>query len=154
MNKGLEQVIEFQRTFMQPVIEKPNIPSKERALFRLSLLKEELEELEKAIKEDDIVEVADAFCDIQYVLNGAIVEFGMQHIFDKMFTDVHNSNMSKACTTFGDLNITQKQYEEQGIQTYCSSNSSNNTLVVVRLEDHKVLKCHNYQEVDLKKYFK
>ena len=34
-------------------------------------------------------------CDIQYVLSGAICEFGMASIFKTLFDEVQRSNMSK-----------------------------------------------------------
>lgn len=41
----------------------------------------------------DIVEVADALADLDYVLNGLAVESGIP--LDKIFEEVHESNMSK-----------------------------------------------------------
>ena len=73
----LNQVAEFHRTFKHPLPVNPAIPSKDRCQLRISLLKEELTELEDAIQAGDLVAVADAFCDLQYVLSGAILEFGL-----------------------------------------------------------------------------
>ena len=42
-----------------------------------NILQEELNELKQAIDDNDLVEIADALCDIQYVLSGAILEFGL-----------------------------------------------------------------------------
>ena len=39
------------------------------------LLPEELNELKQAIEDNDLVEIADALCDLQYVLSGAVLEF-------------------------------------------------------------------------------
>ena len=50
-----------------------------------------------AIKDNNLTEVADAPCDLQYVLAGAILEFGMGAKFRALFSEVHCSNMSKAC---------------------------------------------------------
>jgi predicted HAD superfamily Cof-like phosphohydrolase len=68
---SLNQVAEFHRTFKHPVLDQPAIPSEERCRLRVALLAEELEELKEAIEDQDIVEIADALCDIQYVLSGA-----------------------------------------------------------------------------------
>ena len=79
--KPLNDVAEFHDTFNLPVLDEPTIPSKKRCELRINLLEEELKELKVAIEENDIVEVIDAFCDIQYVLSGAILEFGFGEKF-------------------------------------------------------------------------
>ena len=57
------------------------------------MIEEELNELKEAIKNNDIVEVADALTDILYVTYGAGHAFGID--LDKCFEEVQNSNMSK-----------------------------------------------------------
>ena len=61
--------------------------------LRISLINEELEELKKAIKDNDILEVADALTDILYVAYGAGHAFGIN--LDECFNEVQESNMSK-----------------------------------------------------------
>ena len=92
---SLNQVAEFHRTFNAPILETPQIPSKERCELRVSLLQEELNELKKAINDNDLVEIADALCDLQYVLSGAVLEFGLGEKFVTLFNEVQRSNMSK-----------------------------------------------------------
>src|SRR6187431_628704 len=94
---ALNLVAEFHRTFKHPILKEPAIPSEDRCKLRVALIAEELKELEVAILEKDIVEVADALCDIQYVLSGAILEFGLGEKFKTLFEEVQRSNMSKAC---------------------------------------------------------
>jgi predicted HAD superfamily Cof-like phosphohydrolase len=74
---ALNQVADFHRTFGHPIVQEPAIPSQERCDLRVELIREELKELEHAIADKDIVEIADALCDIQYVLSGAVLEFGL-----------------------------------------------------------------------------
>ena len=74
---GLNDVAKFHDTFSLPIEEKPIIPDSKRCELRVSLLQEELNELKEAIEDNDLVEVADALCDLQYVLSGAILEFGL-----------------------------------------------------------------------------
>ena len=74
---ALNQVAEFHKTFNAPILETPQIPSEQRCQLRVDLLQEELDELSQALKDKDLVEVADALCDIQYVLSGAVLEFGL-----------------------------------------------------------------------------
>jgi predicted HAD superfamily Cof-like phosphohydrolase len=49
------------------------------AKLRFELIREEFEELNKAFKEVDIVELADALGDIRYVVIGAAQVFGLTH---------------------------------------------------------------------------
>ena len=60
----LNQVAEFHKTFQHPIKKHPEIPHPSRCELRVSLIAEELEELKQAIDDGDIVEVADALCDI------------------------------------------------------------------------------------------
>ena len=84
----LNQVADFHRTFKHPVLETPQLPNQDRASLRVSLLQEELNEFKQAIEDKDLVEVADALCDIQYVLAGAILEFGLGNVFKELFEEV------------------------------------------------------------------
>lgn len=85
----------FQKAFQSPILDFPQIPQKERALLRVTLLQEELEELKQAIEDDNLVEAFDAMLDIDFIHNGNILEFGMQDSLDKGFLEVLSSNMSK-----------------------------------------------------------
>ena len=92
---SLNQTADFHRLFNHPILETPTIPDKKRCELRVELISEELKELKEAIANDDLVEVADALCDIQYVLSGAVHEFGMSDKFVRLFNEVQRSNMSK-----------------------------------------------------------
>ena len=92
---SLNQVAAFHKTFKHPILEKPTIPPSDRCQLRVSLISEELKELEEAIQNNDLVEVADALCDIQYVLSGAVLEFGLGEKFVELFNEVQRSNMKK-----------------------------------------------------------
>lgn len=63
--------------------------------MRLDILEEEVRELREAVAAGDLVEVLDALCDIQYVLDGNFLEFGLHAQKAKAFAEVHASNMSK-----------------------------------------------------------
>ena len=90
---NFEKVGLFMSTFGQEVKKKSELSSEKINLLRLSLIQEELDELTKAIKENDILEVADALTDILYVTYGAGHAFGIN--LDKCFDEVQESNMSK-----------------------------------------------------------
>ena len=83
----------FMKTFGQEVKNKPSFSSDKINKLRIDLIKEELEELTEAIKNKDLLEVADALTDILYVTYGAGHAFGIN--LDKCFDEVQNSNMSK-----------------------------------------------------------
>ena len=83
----------FMRTFGQEVKGKASFSSEKINKLRIDLIKEELEELTEAMKNKDLLEVADALTDILYVTYGAGHAFGID--LDKCFNEVQSSNMSK-----------------------------------------------------------
>ena len=83
----------FMKTFGQEVKTKPSFSSDKINKLRIDLIKEELDELQDAMKNNDLLEVADALTDILYVTYGAGHAFGIN--LDKCFDEVQNSNMSK-----------------------------------------------------------
>ena len=90
---NFEKVGIFMKTFGQEVKTKAKLSNNKINELRISLINEELEELKKAIKDNDILEVADALTDILYVAYGAGHAFGIN--LDKCFNEVQESNMSK-----------------------------------------------------------
>ena len=144
---ALKQVAEFMTTFGQEVITNPEIPSNEIAMFRVNLIQEELDELKSAIADNDLIESADAFADLQYVLSGAIHAFGMGTVFQNLFNEVHRSNMSKACKSKEEAAITIRKYHDEGISTYYQENEGK--YLVKRSDDNKVLKAFNYSPANL-----
>ena len=87
------KVKKFMDTYGQEVKSKAEFPNKNIVKLRLNLIKEELEELQEAIKQEDLLEVADALTDILYVTYGAGHAFGID--LDNCFYEVQKSNMSK-----------------------------------------------------------
>ena len=83
----------FMKTFGQEVKTKPSFSSDKINKLRIDLIKEELDELQEAMSNNDLLEVADALTDILYVTYGAGHAFGID--LDKCFDEVQNSNMSK-----------------------------------------------------------
>ena len=90
---NFEKVGIFMKTFGQEVKTKAELSNDKINKLRISLISEELEELKKAIKDNDILEVADALTDILYVAYGAGHAFGIN--LDECFNEVQQSNMSK-----------------------------------------------------------
>ena len=147
--QALNSVAEFHRTFKHPILTEPAIPEEKRCNLRVELLQEELNELKEAIKDKDIVEIADALADLQYVLSGAILEFGLGDKFGALFNEVQRSNMSKACDTMEDAQATVDHYGRQGTAAYIKQ--SDGHYLVYRQSDNKTLKSINYSPADLGK---
>ena len=119
---NFEDVKTFMKTFGQIVRTKPQFPDEKTIQLRLNLIKEELSELEEAIKNKNLTEIADALTDILYVTYGAGYAYGIN--LDKCFKEVQRANMSK-------LGIDGKPiYNEKG----------------------KVMKGPNYTEPNLKQF--
>ncbi|WP_075502172.1 nucleoside triphosphate pyrophosphohydrolase family protein [Candidatus Pelagibacter communis] len=90
---NFDKVGTFMKTFGQEVKTKASFSTDKINKLRLNLIREELDELTEAIKNNDLIEVADALTDILYVTYGAGHAFGIN--LDKCFEEVQNSNMSK-----------------------------------------------------------
>ena len=90
---NFEDVRKFMETFGQRVKTKPSFPDDKTMQLRFDLIKEELNELEEAMKTKNLKEVADALTDILYVTYGAGHSFGVN--LDDCFEEVQSSNMSK-----------------------------------------------------------
>ena len=143
-------VAEFHRTFGHPILSDPAIPAAERCALRVALLREELDELSDAIAAHDLTEVADALCDLQYVLSGAILEFGMGRRFKALFEEVQRSNMSKTCASQAEAEATVAYYrDERGEAAYIRQVDGH--WLVFRESDDKTLKSINYSPADLER---
>ena len=121
---NFEKVGVFMKTFGQNVKQSSSFSSEKINALRISLIKEELDELIEAMNKKDLVEVADALTDILYVTYGAGHAFGIN--LDDCFEEVQNSNMSKL--------------DNNGKPIYNDSG--------------KVMKGPNYFKPDLSKYIK
>lgn len=146
---ALNQVAEFHKTFKHPIEPEPIIPAKERCELRVNLLAEELKELQQAIEDKDLIEIADALCDLQYVLSGAVLEFGLGEKFVELFNEVQRSNMSKTCKTLAEAQKTVEFYKkEKNFDSFIVEES--NLFLVYRQSDKKTLKSINYSPANLK----
>jgi predicted HAD superfamily Cof-like phosphohydrolase len=145
---ALNLVAEFHKTFRHPIVSSPSVPSEDRCKLRVSLLAEELKELEVAILEKDIVEIADALCDIQYVLSGAVLEFGLGEKFSALFEEVQRSNMSKACVSESEASATVQYYRKKD-GTECYYKKEGSKWLVYRTSDNKTIKSINYSPANL-----
>jgi predicted HAD superfamily Cof-like phosphohydrolase len=119
---NFEDVKKFMVTFSQVVRTKPQFPDDKTMQLRFDLIKEELNELEHAMKTKNLKEIADALTDILYVAYGAGCAYGIN--LDKCFKEVQRANMSKLG------NDGKPIYNEKG----------------------KVMKGPNYSEPNLKRF--
>lgn len=144
----LESVAKFHTTFKQPILQEPAIPSEDRCNLRVELIQEELNELKDAIKNKDLVEIADALADLQYVLTGSILEFGLGSRFKALFDEVQRSNMSKACISEEEAQESVDNYASKEVSTFYEK--SEDKWLIKRSSDDKVLKNINYSPANLR----
>lgn len=96
MKNKIAAVKEFHSAFGLGIKEEPHADlGKSKNLLRYNLMKEENEEYLEAANNGDLTEVADALGDMLYILCGTIIEHGMQHKIEEVFSEIQNSNMSK-----------------------------------------------------------
>lgn len=132
MSVHREQVKEFHRVFGQPIAERPTVPSDERVRLRLRLIAEEFVELMfaagygeeffgsiKEAMEDfdegiknlrirvDLPAFADALADLDYVIEGARLEFGIDG--EKIADVVHQANLDKRHMIGGSPKVVRRE---------------------------------------------
>jgi len=95
MKKELEMVAEFHKIVGSPVLPSPSLIAEERALFRHTLISEEVAEYKEGIIAKDLENIAKELADILFATYGTILEHGLQDKMEEIFAEVHRSNMSK-----------------------------------------------------------
>lgn len=93
MPSNFEKVRQFHEATDCPVWLHPRTATPDRSCLRISLIREEFDELKAAIHQGDLVGIADGLADLLYVVYGTGHEYGIQ--LDRVFEEVHRSNMSK-----------------------------------------------------------
>lgn len=153
---SFEMVGEFHDTFNHPRFNTPQLnifkENPKEVALRIALIREELLELEEACRNEDMVEVVDALCDIKYVTDGAGHSFGID--LDAAFKEVHSSNMTKKCDTEEDAIESVRRYREEGRYkdpTYKRSKCGR-YYIVVDESTGKILKNYKYRPADLKRF--
>ena len=149
---NFQKVAEFHKTFDHPLktnLDKEIFNNQSLVNLRVKLIEEELGELKDAIKDKNIVEVADALTDILYVVYGAGHAFGID--LDKCFELVHESNMTKACKTEEEakesvnyIRTTKKEYDPD-----YKLSSDGKYYILYDKNTGKILKNKYYKQVDL-----
>lgn len=95
MDNVLKSVKEWCDLTEIPVPDEPQLLDKKRAILRANLMEEENLEYLQACEGEDLVGVADALGDMLYILTGTMLEHGMQDVIEKVFNEIHRSNLSK-----------------------------------------------------------
>lgn len=129
---ALQMAQEFHETMGQSIGDprRPDI-TVDQAL-RIELIREEFEELKKALAAGDVIEAADALADLQYVINGAAVSWGID--LASVYEEVHASNMTKAVDALHETNSRK--------------------LLGLKRADGKVMKGPNYRPPDVARVLK
>lgn len=153
---NFEKVIDFNTQFgvkihatHQPTIfdSEPN-----NVEFAMKLIREEVRELEEAVKNKDYVETVDALADILYVVYGMGTRIGVN--LDRAFEIVHENNMSKLCSSEEEAKESVQYYLENKEKLGYDSPSyrlaeDGKHYVVYNQSTKKVLKSIKWQPVDL-----
>jgi len=98
MQKQLEQVKEFHKAFSVFLQGNPaSIPVAVMDI-RATLMREEMKEVIDAMQNEPLENIAKELADLLYVVYGTIGAYGLQDKMEKVFDEVHRSNMSKLGT--------------------------------------------------------
>ena len=147
---NFEKVLAFNKAFGVTTYTKPQLDILERdpelIRYRLSLVKEEFEELVDAVKNKDFVETIDGLADLLFVTYGFFSSIGIDA--DKAYDIVSESNMSKLCKTEEEAKKTVEFYLQENPQRYDSPSyrrsDDNINWVVYNKSTMKILKSYKY----------
>lgn len=128
----------------------------EKIELALALMQEELDEIKKAVKNKDEVEVLDGLVDLAIVSNNLIHFTGIsKKLWKQAFHRVMSSNLSKYCTTVDEAMITIEKYmkgthpDKLGERIYCGYKKVNGYFIIFRKSDKKIMKSAYYIPADL-----
>lgn len=155
---NFEKVVDFNVQFgvLESTTLKPKLDifdkDPKQVEFCLKLIREEVKELEEAVKQKDYIEMVDALADIIYVVQGMGARVGID--MDKAFNLVHENNMSKLCKTEEEATASVTYYEQNkeklGYDSPAYRRAPDNVhWVVYNKSTKKILKSINWKPVDL-----
>jgi predicted HAD superfamily Cof-like phosphohydrolase len=155
---NFDKVLEFNKAFEIKINTSPkkNLYDEDPNLvkYRLSLIQEEVTELQESLTKKDLNETIDALTDILYVVYGAYSDFGVDA--DKVFDIVHKSNMSKLCSSEEEAIQTVNYYKTEFSDRYDSplyrkkkdNENDKEYWIVYNKSTNKILKSINYKAVN------
>ena len=91
----LDYVRHFFDTFEIPYEGNPNWPDDATIKLRLGLVEEEFKEVIHAVRNRDKENLLKELTDLQYVLDGLYITFGMDRLKVLAMREVHKSNLTK-----------------------------------------------------------
>ena len=157
---NFEKVIQFNETAQVDragPAESQSVLTARPALVKscLALITEEVRELNDAVEANDLTETRDALADILYVVYGMAYRLGIDA--DRDFSLVHDSNMTKFCSSEEEARATVAQYRakfEAGespydTPAYRKATTGDSLWIVFNESTGKILKNMNYKPVDL-----
>ena len=95
MKDFIDLVAEFHYLFDQKDAKKPTTGNEKQGELRYSLLAEENAEYLEAVRDNNLVDIADALGDQLYIIYGTILKHGLQDKIEDVFKEIHRSNMTK-----------------------------------------------------------
>jgi len=151
---SFEDVSDFNNQFGVLQLDKPSLDDIKFIDSRMALIREEMRELEEAVKDKDMVETVDALTDILYVVYG--MGYSLNIDLDKAFDIVHESNMSKICLNEEDAKKTVEWYKNNDTRyktpAYRVNKAGN--FVVYDVDTRKILKSIHYKPASLREISK
>jgi len=93
MSQVIEEIVDFREHTGLPVNRHPKRLPHSRAQLQLRLINEEVTELDEAIENASLQDIADALGDLIVVTVGAMCEYGLP--IERVMNEIYVSNMSK-----------------------------------------------------------
>ena len=154
---NFEKVVDWNKTFGISTSDKPTLDifknDPKFVEYRMSLIREEVKELEEAVKNGDMVETIDGLSDILVVVYGMAASLGI-NVNGTMHL-VNDSNMSKSCVSEEEAKQTVEWYKlnEPRYDSPSYRKAENgNYWIVFNQSTNKILKSINCKLVDFKGY--
>ena len=138
----IEQIKHWREVFGLPNRTVPKIAKSEELILALNLVYEEAGELNTAVNDKSLNEIADAVGDLYFVVTQMAMVCGLNP--EELVQKVYDSNMSKLCKTEDEAIQTVAAYLKKGIKTYIEQ--KDDYFIIKRSEDGKVLKSINFKE--------
>lgn len=153
---NFEKVVDFNKQFGVKTYDSPqhNILERDPNVTEscIKLIREEMCELEDAVKNQDFRETTDALLDILYVVYGMGCRIGLD--MNTLFDEVHENNMSKLCKSESEAIDTVEYYVKNKEKLRYDSPTYRQApdlvhWVVYNKSTNKVLKSINWKPVNL-----
>lgn len=154
---NFQKVTDWNNTFGIQTSDKPNLDifknDPKFVEYRMSLIREEVKELEEAVINHDMVETIDALSDILVVVYGMGSSLGIN--LNETMHLVNDSNMSKSCASEEEAQQTVEWYKQNETRydspTFRKA-TNGNYWIVYNESSGKILKSIKWKIVDFQDY--